>query len=191
MSIRIKHHNSNVWLMQGGDVLLDLSWQEAEEMRKVMRTRPAVNRRVKHRGTNYQIIVENDKVQIFSRRGILLFEIPEPYVKRTLDALTSVCRLAESHDLAVINAMIEDQSLMQRAGVPFGLTDNKKIQDEIMKEAHYNKKLRKYVLPKVMIETPMGVPKITQTTPEDRIKRIITGGTEREKAILREAFGNR
>lgn len=188
MEIRIKQYDDHVLLMRKEQVLLDMYWRDAEEMRRFIRK----GEHGDYLGTNHRVVLSEDGIEIFTRHGALLFNIPQAYAQKVFDALTQMCRRAEAHDLAVINKMIEDQALMQRAGLPFGLTDNKKMQGEIMKEAHYDKKLRKYLAPKHLIGTPCGVPKIRMhSNPLQDVMSMMNKGRGNEKIICRKILVQR
>lgn len=62
---------------------------------------------------------------------------------------------------------IEDQSILMRAGLNIGLSDNPKILDESWKEAQHNSKLRKYMknIPEIKGRAIFGTPTIKMGNP--------------------------
>lgn len=69
--------------------------------------------------------------------------LPVDVADRVARGLTRKAREAE--ELIQVNRIIMDNALMQRAGANIGLSDNPKIKDESIKEALYNRDLRRYL----------------------------------------------
>ena len=195
-NIRIKTEGINILFIKSGELICKWHWKYVEELRTIFRT--AINTPVYNELRQYTLsnkyevhIVDDDEmhpvIQLVHPTGRLLQVFPYNIIKTVWDVLTQSCRIAESAELEVINQTISDQSLMQRSGLPLGLTDNKKMQGEIMKETYHNKELRKFVIASHIIDTPMGIPVLTNNTkPEDRINRIILRGSDYERERLRE-----
>lgn len=192
-NIRIKNDGTRVKFIRDNVCLLNLHWKEAESARCSLR------RWI--RSPKDGVIYASPYVKLWAseipENGLmglaigsntqLMWLLPPAGFYNILNMLTSNCRLAEANDIAVINSTIEEQAMLQRSGaLPVGLTGNVKIQREAMKEAHWGKKHRKYMVGGVKNNVPMGVPSLVHTTPSDRIRKIITGGTDHEKAELRK-----
>ena len=62
----------------------------------------------------------------------------------------------ESEEYQKANQIIYDNALLQRAGIPVGLSDHPKIKEESVKEALYNRDLRRW-LPSIRKTVDSGI----------------------------------
>jgi len=90
---------------------------------------------IAHDGNGKVILAINGKVTV----------LPIDVAERVARGLVRKAREAE--ELVQANRIIMDNALMQRAGANIGLSDHPKIKEESIKEALYNRDLRRY-LPK-------------------------------------------
>lgn len=195
-TIEIKTEGTDILFIKSGALICKWHWKYMEELRILIRgaINPGGYTEINQYtlSNKYEVHVIADKndlseIQLIHPTGRLLQVFPNYGLQTTFNVLTASCRIAESAEIKVINQTISDQSLMQRSGLPLGLTDNKKMQSEIMKETYWNTELRRCITPSSIIGTPMGIPDImNNTTPEDRINRIITRGSDYERERLRE-----
>lgn len=51
----------------------------------------------------------------------------------------------KAEELAKVDRIIDNQAILLRAGAPFGLSNNKDIQKEAVKESLFNRLLRRYI----------------------------------------------
>lgn len=87
---------------------------------------------------NLKIRHENGKVLfVIDGKG---YRIPWEYADVLSRGFTMAARKAEEYCRA--NAIIMDNALMQRAGLPIGLSDHPVIKQESIKEALHNRRLR-------------------------------------------------
>lgn len=77
------------------------------------------------------------------RNGVLVAEMPWEAAAGFARAVTGAARLAE--EFAKHDQVIGDQALAFRAGLPWGLTDNKAIIEEAKKECLHNRDLRRFI----------------------------------------------
>ena len=110
-----------------------------------------------------------------------VFEMPWEQAKRLIRALAEHTTKAEEY--AQVNQIVTDGALMQRLGVPLGLTNNPAIQKEIYRKAQVDERLRKYVpTPGIRSEAVFGAPKIFQPiTPA----QIVAAMNAKERAAMR------
>ncbi len=80
-------------------------------------------------------------------------------------ALRVMGKKAEAHDSA--QRIIHDGAILLRAGVPVGLTDDVKLQEEIAKEAAWNKELRRYMPGGIRSRAVVHAPKILRGKPRE------------------------
>jgi hypothetical protein len=59
-----------------------------------------------------------------------------------------------------------DQAILQRKGIPVGFSNRMDIQQEAMKQAHYDPKLRKYLPGGVKSEEVFGTPSVIKHPPK-------------------------
>jgi len=69
-------------------------------------------------------------------------------------------RTAEERD--AVDSVIYDHALLTRAGAPFGLSDNPAIQDEVAKEAAWNRDLRRALPGGVRSSEVVGTPTLVR-----------------------------
>ena len=74
--------------------------------------------------------------------GTLVASLPWQAALEVGKALLLACKQAEAY--ANIDQLIHDQALIQRLGLPVGLTNDPKIQTEALKEAQWGN-MRRYV----------------------------------------------
>ena len=82
-------------------------------------------------------------------------------------AMKSQARRLE--ELEAFEGVVFDQAILQRTGMPFGLTSNPKLQAEAGKEAAWNSELRRYIPGGRLRQRQVGTPGV----------RRIDGNTER------------
>lgn len=76
----------------------------------------------------------------------------------------------EAEEFAKANRVIADNALLLRAGVPVGLSNNRKIIDETIKEAVHNRDLRRHLPGGVKSQAVFGVPQVIAKPPVQIIK---------------------
>lgn len=106
--------------------------------------------------------VEGDKVlMIFDDRTFI--ELGWKEAGEMSAILRNLSKQAE--EVANVERLIQDGAILDRLGIPVGLTSNPKIQGEIRKEAQHNRDLRRYLpsIPSVHSKEVFGTPTITQT----------------------------
>jgi hypothetical protein len=111
--------------------------------------------RVRLDGTNVLLIVE----------GQLIAEWPWQVAKEIGAGLIYQGKLGE--ELAKHEKVIADGALLHRSGSPVGLAVNTKIGDEVQKEAHYNRKLRR-ALPNAVPSGSVFAPGVINTAPKEK-----------------------
>ena len=89
-----------------------------------------------------QIRQEEQRV-IVIRNGKAILDLPWDAALAIAQVIRVKALLAEEQ--AKAEAIVFDQALLTRLGVPFGLTGNKAIQQEARKEAAWNSDLRRYI----------------------------------------------
>jgi len=89
-----------------------------------------------------QIRQEGQRVVVISN-GKAILDLPWDAALAVAQAIRTKALLAEEQ--AKAEAIVFDQALLARLGVPFGLTGNKAIQQEARKEAAWNSDLRRYI----------------------------------------------
>ena len=108
--------------------------------------------------------------------GNLVCRFPHKLVNVFWSAFVTVTRLAEEHDKA--EEIVYDNAIMKRSPfqLPFGLSDNKDIKKETLKEAQWNTKLRKYIpLPGIKSGEILGTPTLIND-----IDQLLKGGQVKE-----------
>lgn len=73
--------------------------------------------------------------------GHYLCDMPWQSVDEYINVLKGAARLAENAEKA--EKQVLDQAILLRAGMPVGLSQNKKVFDEAKKEAVHNRELRR------------------------------------------------
>lgn len=105
---------------------------------------------------NLTIANEGDKV-VLVFNGKRVCDMPIELAKQVSRLIYAKAMQAEEY--ANANRIIMDQAIMQRAGLPFGLSNNAKIVEEARKEAQWNTTLRKSmplrgIEPRAVVGTP-------------------------------------
>lgn len=108
---------------------------------------------------NLKIIQNGSKVGLVYNSN-LVTEMPWEAALEAGRALIQVGRLAEEHEKA--SCIITDGAILFRKGIPIGLTDNPKIQEEIVKEASWGRMLRRFIPGGIKSRVLLGKPKIIQ-----------------------------
>jgi len=108
-------------------------------------------------------------------------------------AIHTVSKFAEEFENA--HKIIDDGALLLRAGVPIGLTNNPKMQDEIAIEAAWNRDLRRYIRPMqgIKSEEMFGVPEIINVgdlTPQEYISYLENKIHNMKKSLAEGKNGN-
>jgi hypothetical protein len=92
--------------------------------------------------------------------GQLIFEIDWKNALEFAEAVRAQAKKAEEQ--ANVVKLIRDQAVLTRAGVPFGLTSNRAILEEAVKEAYSNRDLRRYMPGGVKATAVIGTPTVIQ-----------------------------
>lgn len=87
---------------------------------------------------------EGDRVLLI-QNGQTVFNVPYDAALAIAKALRIKAKQAE--EIARAEAIIYDQAILTRIGMPFGLTSHPYLQKEAMKEAAWNSNLRRYIPP--------------------------------------------
>lgn len=119
-----------------------------------------------------QVIIraEGDKVVfIIDGKGHTI-----PYVQALEIARALYIKAHAAEEFAQANRIIADGALLTRLGVPIGLTNNKKMQDEIGKEAAWNTDLRRALPGGVKSDSIVGTPAVKRGSPQT----VNAGGIE-------------
>ena len=113
-----------------------------------------------------QIRQEEQRVIVISN-GKAILDLPWDAALAIAQAIRVKALLAEEQ--AKAEAIVFDQALLTRLGVPFGLTGNKAIQQEARKEAAWNSDLRRYIRSNRMggmgSQAVLGAPAIIRRDP--------------------------
>ena len=113
-----------------------------------------------------QIRQEGQRVVVISN-GQAILDLPWDAALAIAQAIRVKALLAEEQ--AKAEAIVFDQALLTRLGVPFGLTGNKAIQQEARKEAAWNSDLRRYIRSNRMggmgSQAVLGAPAIIRRDP--------------------------
>lgn len=105
---------------------------------------------------NLTVANEGDKV-VLVLNGKRVCDMPPEIAQQASKLLYQKALQAQEHRDA--NRIIMDQAIMQRAGMPFGLSRNHKIVEEARKEAQWNSVLRRFmplrgIEPRAIVGTP-------------------------------------
>lgn len=95
--------------------------------------------------------------------GRLLWDLPWQKAQDLARGIFKVSKLAEEH--ANANPIINDQALLIRAGIPFGLTNRRDMLREAVKVADTDRDLRRYLPGGIKSEEIFGTPNIIQLPP--------------------------
>ena len=113
-----------------------------------------------------QIRQEGQRVVVISN-GKAILDLPWDAALAVAQAIRTKALLAEEQ--AKAEAIVFDQALLTRLGVPFGLTGNRAIQQEAQKEAAWNSDLRRYIRHNRMgsmgSQAALGTPAIIRREP--------------------------
>ena len=88
----------------------------------------------------------NGKV-LYQYNGKVIFGGKVPWETADLIAKQSTRAARKAEEICKANRIIMDNALLQRSGFPIGLSDHPAIKDETIKEALYNRDLRRYLKP--------------------------------------------
>lgn len=100
---------------------------------------------------------EGERV-LFISNGVLIADLPWTAARDLSHALHSVAKLAEEH--ANHDQISTDAAMMARAGIPFGLTNNKAIQEEARMKALHDSYLRKNIPMSAGSQGVLGAPSV-------------------------------
>lgn len=111
-----------------------------------------------------QIRVGRDgkRIKVISN-GRLLLDIPYEAALEIGRAL--IGKGKEAEELANPHKIIMDQALLIRSGFPLGLTNNRDVMKESIKEAVNNRDLRRYLPGGVKSQAVVGTPSLIQKEP--------------------------
>lgn len=96
--------------------------------------------------------------------GRLVTEMPWEAALALAKALMHAGRRAE--EFVKANAIIEDQAILIRRGIPLGLSSNPDILAEAEKEAAWNSDLRRYIPSGIESQEAVGSPTVIKHEPE-------------------------
>jgi hypothetical protein len=100
---------------------------------------------------------ERDRVLLI-KDGQLVLDLPWQTGVELAKALHVKAKVAEEYSQA--NRIILDQAVLFRAGAPFGLTRHAGMLKESIKEALFNRKLRRYMPYGIKSESVVGTPTV-------------------------------
>jgi len=110
---------------------------------------------------NLTVADEGSKV-VLVYNGRRVCDMPPEIAQQVSRLLYQKAMVADEYRDA--NRIVMDQAIMQRAGMPFGLSNNRKIVDEARKEAQWNTKLRKSMPMKgIEAHSIVGTPTLVRT----------------------------
>ena len=113
-----------------------------------------------------RVIPDNNRVVILEE-GKTILNVPWMTADLIGKSMQKQARKAEENEKAL--NIVGDQAFLMRAGIPLGLSNRRDIQKEAVKEALYNKKLRR-IMPNKMgnIESKesFGTPSLIQKKPK-------------------------
>ncbi len=87
---------------------------------------------------------DNGKV-VYIYNGRVAFGGPLPLEQADQIAKESTRCARKAEEIRKASEIVYDNALMQRGGAPIGLSDHPKIKDETIKEALWNRELRRYL----------------------------------------------
>ena len=94
------------------------------------------------------------------KNGVLIGDLPYQTALILSDVLRTKGKQAE--EVAKAEQVISDSALLIRSGAPFGLSSNKNILSEAIKEAAHNRSLRRFLPGGIKSREVFGRPTITQ-----------------------------
>lgn len=108
--------------------------------------------------------VDGNRV-LLAADGKFITSMPWEKALEVAAALVRLAREAEENEKAL--AIAQDGAILLRAGAPFGLTNNPKIQAEVKKLAEHDTKLRRYMPAGVKGKGIVGTPTIINHSQKD------------------------
>jgi hypothetical protein len=150
----------------GARLALAFSWRAAVDVghamaykaRGVIAADPEKVASVRVRREAGQVMLED------AVRGSLLVVLPLPAAIEIGYALIGQARRLETVEKH--EAIVFDQALLARRGMPFGVTSNPRLQELAMQEAHWNSRLRRALPGGVRSEEAVGTPTIRRQVPD-------------------------
>lgn len=140
---RLRHEGARVQVILPCGVA-EMSWEKADECARLVRLAVA--------GQD-----EEPGMILLQLAGrCLLF--PRPLAAHLWRALVAKARQAEEQ--AKAESIAADAAILFRSGAPFGLSNDPKIQDEAIKEAAWNRDLRRFMPGGIKSTEVIGVPTI-------------------------------
>ena len=107
-----------------------------------------VDLRIRQEGTSVLVIKD----------GVTVLEMPWDAALAFTQEVRAKAKVAE--ELATVEKIISDGSILFRSGAPFSLSDNPDIVKETVKEAQYNRDLRRWMPGGIKSQAVMGVPAV-------------------------------
>lgn len=106
--------------------------------------------------TDAVVANEGDKV-VFIVNEKRVCEMPPEIARQVASLLLQ--KAAQADEYIHVNRIIMDQAILQRAGVPVGLSSNPKVLEAAKHEAQHNRSLRRYmplsgIVPTSIVGTP-------------------------------------
>jgi hypothetical protein len=135
--------------------------------------------------TQPKLADEGENMVLCIAGGRLLFDAPVSVASRIWSALCAQQRQLEEEQPVNAERIAFDGGLLLRTGAPFGLTDNSKLQQEVVKEAGHNRDLRRF-LPGGVRGQVLAAPRIyhDSRSPEDRIRMLARTSPQAHRRLL-------
>lgn len=193
--------DKRVLLSFNGKAIMGMPWQAADAIyhalkRQVKKARmfaiydgsPSGSEECIKSGSTIVAIRQQGEMLLVIGNGKLLFDMTADISDKILSALYSQSRACEEWEKAEKIAL--DNAILFRAGAPFGLTNDPKIQEESIKEAVHNRNLRRW-MPSIKSEEAVGTPTIRVGVPLNvQLKELASNMSPADrKAFIRSMKG--
>jgi hypothetical protein len=178
VSVSVGHEGETVAWTVNGRRMKPFPWEVADDVCRALRTQSLralrVSRgrgpgpghsevKVRWDGRDIGFRLEGEAL-VFIANGKMVFDIPAKAARKLWKATVAATRLAEEQAKAPAIAM--DQAILFRAGAPFGLSSDPKIQAEAGKEAAWNTDLRRFIRGGIRSKRMLGAPVVRLETPK-------------------------
>lgn len=155
-TISVRWQGETCALYAGSQLLLHGPWQDFDEMARALWRVARGESKDEHSG---DIRFTSDGVTEVVIIGKWSSACPTGGFNRLASAMHSAARAAEATNNQVLTKQAADGAILARAGLPFGLSDNPRVKDEIAKIAATDTTLRKAIPFPVVAAIP-GVPRV-------------------------------
>jgi hypothetical protein len=168
IALNVKHEGETCALLIDGKPVIQGPWRAFLELGSAM-TRVARGTSQREYAGEIQFErVSPKRISVAIGRWSTVVTVKE--FARLAGAVTQIARQAESTNNLVLTQQVQDNALLARIGLPFGLSDNPRVKDETRKVAAHDRTLRQ-AIPFPALPKPIpGVP---------RLRHISTGETLR------------